>query len=318
MGASLQLAPAHPAVHAFADDVGGAGPVVCAGGRTQWGIGGVPPADAREVRAPTGIVRHDRDEMIVRVLAGTPVADLDAALAERGQHCPLDPLDPVHATVGGVLAVGRSGIRRLRHGQVRDLLLEARVVAADGQVVKAGAPVVKNVTGYDLCRLLVGSLGTIGFLGEVVLRCSPRPEQAQWFHGEGDSWGIRQRAHRPSAVLTDGASTWVLLEGRGAEIEAELARINSYARMEPCDTPVLPCADRAGVPPAMLRLAVSGLAVGGFVAEVGVGVVHLVGARPSNGPLARPALDPRVRELNEGIKRAYDPNGRLNPGVVPW
>jgi NAD dependent epimerase/dehydratase family enzyme len=81
---------------------------------------------------------------------------------------PLDPVDPERATVGGVLAVGESGIRRLRYGPVRDTVLEVRFVNAAGKVVKAGGPVVKNVTGYDLCRLLVGSVGTLGFLAEVV------------------------------------------------------------------------------------------------------------------------------------------------------
>src|SRR5207237_3236629 len=97
----------------------------------------------------------------------------DDALGEHGQCVALPPHEG--ATVGGVLAVGRSGLRRLRFGPVRDTLLEARYVSAEGRLVKAGGPTVKNVSGFDLCRLLVGSLGTLGLLGAVVLRCRPRP-----------------------------------------------------------------------------------------------------------------------------------------------
>jgi glycolate oxidase FAD binding subunit len=315
--ASLQLAPAHPAVEAFAAEVGPSDPVTCMGAGTQPGIGGEPVDGARPVRAPAGIVRHDRDEMIVRVLAGTSAEELDRALAERGQHCPLDPADGA-ATVGGVLAVGRSGIRRLRHGQVRDLLLEARLVASDGCVVKTGAPVVKNVTGYDLCRLHVGALGTLGFLGEVVLRCLPRPAGAAWFRTEADAWEIRKCAYRPSAVVTDGSLTWVLFEGRAAEIAAERSRLATVTRLEPSEAPLLPTVGRVGVAPSSMRAALRGLAPGSYLAEVGTGVVHLHGPVPGEGPLAVPALSPRVRRLNEDLKRAYDPTGRLNPGVLPW
>ena len=98
----------------FAADVGRRDPVCPVGGRTQWTVGGRPDAGARQVRAPHGIVAYEPDEMIVRVRAGTSVAELESALAERGQTVPLDPIDPARATVGGVLSVGESGLRRLR------------------------------------------------------------------------------------------------------------------------------------------------------------------------------------------------------------
>ena len=89
------------------------GPVVPVGGRTHWTVGG-PPATGHEVRAPAGIVAHDPADLTVTLGAGTSVATLTNALAEHGQHCPLDPRDPA-ATVGGVLATGLSGPRRLRY-----------------------------------------------------------------------------------------------------------------------------------------------------------------------------------------------------------
>ena len=102
--------------------------------------------------------------------AGTTVAEVELALAAHGQRVAIPP----GGTVGGALAVGRSSIRRLGDGPVRDAVLQVRYVSAAGEVVKAGGPTVKNVSGFDLCRLLVGSHGTLGFIGDVILRTRPR------------------------------------------------------------------------------------------------------------------------------------------------
>ena len=203
VAASLQLAPPTASTLAFADEVGSTDPVVCVGGGTQSN-GLVRAPNARAVSSPRGIVSHIPEEMIVRVHAGTTVAELAEALATSGQHCPLDPLMPDAATIGGVLAVGLSGVRRLRYGHLRDTVLEARYVASDGGVIKAGAPVVKNVSGYDLCRLLVGSWGTLGFLSEVVLRCTPKPQVAQWFASSADPERLREVVYRPSSYSGTG------------------------------------------------------------------------------------------------------------------
>ena len=184
------------AIAAFAAEVGPteAGPVVAVGGRTQWDVGGPldPAVDARTVRAPAGIVTVEAADMTVRVRAGTTVVELDAALAEVGQAVAL-PAWP-GATVGGVLAVGRSGLRRLGWGAVRDTVLEVRYVSAAGTVVTAGGPTVKNVSGFDLCRLLVGSLGTLGLLAEVVLRTRPLPATERWLAGPADPFTLATTA----------------------------------------------------------------------------------------------------------------------------
>ena len=292
----------------FAKEVGDSGPVTCVGGRTQWDVGGSVHASAREVSAPSGIVEFEPAEMVVRVRAGTTVAELDAALAERGQQVVLDPVAPERATVGGVLAVGRSGVRRLRYGHVRDTVLEIRMVTADGKLVKAGGPVVKNVSGYDLCRVFVGSLGTIGFLGEVVLRCTPRPPVAVWLRSRGgaDPFAARDRLFRPSSVLWDGTSTWVLLEGHAADVAAERSALGpGWDEIE--GPPPLPTGGRRSVRPSELR-ELEGAA---FVAEVGVGVIHTAGAVDAQRP------DVSTTSLHEGIKAAFDPTNRMNPGRVP-
>ncbi len=286
---------------AFAAEVAGEDRVACVGGGTQWDVGGVAEG-ARDVRAPSGIVELEPEEMTVRCGAGTTVADLQAALAERGQQVTLAG-DP-GATVGGVLAVGRSGILRLGHGPVRDALLQARVVTATGDVVKAGGPTVKNVSGFDVCRLLVGSLGTLAFLGEVILRTRPLPETRRWFAGEVDPFVLRDRLYRPASLLWDGTITWVCLEGHHADVAEQAALALELAEVD--GPPLLPRGGRASLRPGALRHL-----TGRFVAEVGVGVAHL------DEPWVPPAPDAPSRTLHERLKQSFDPTGRLNPGRSP-
>ncbi len=160
---------------AFAAEVGSADPVTITGAGTRGG----PVPGVRAVSAPAGIEWIEPAEMTMSCAAGTLVADVDAALAEHGQRIAV----PLGGTIGGALAVGRSGIRRLGDGPLRDAVLQVRYVSAAGEVVKAGGPTVKNVSGFDLCRLLVGSRGTLGFVGDVILRTRPRAHCSQWFRG---------------------------------------------------------------------------------------------------------------------------------------
>lgn len=291
---------------AFAEAIGDEsdGPVTCAGTRSQWTVGGTVAESVRTVTAPAGIADYDPAEMVVRCGAGTTVADLHRALAAGGQTT---ALPETAGTVGGALAVGRSDHRRLRLGPVRDTLLEARFVGADGRLVKAGGPVVKNVTGFDLCRLLVGSLGTIGLLGEVVLRCLPRPAARLWLAATGvDPFAVRDRLFRPTAILWDGTRTWVLLEGSAADVAAERSRLPAaFEDVE--EGPVLPTGGRRSLRPSELREL-----TGTFVAEIGVGVVHCA------APVPVPAPHPTTVALHERIKAAFDPTGRLSPGRRPW
>lgn len=283
---------------AFAAHVGTSGPVAVVGGRTQWDVGGAPDAATRLVSAPAGIAWIAVEEMTVSCGAGTLVTELDAALAERGQCVALPPWEG--ATVGGVLAVGRSGLRRLGYGPVRDTLLQARFVSAEGRLIKAGGPTVKNVSGYDLCRLLVGSLGTVGLIGDVILRTRPLPMASRWFTVDTAAPGTLIAAlHRPSSVLWDGTTAWVLLEGHPSDIDAQVA---ATALRDADGPPPLP-PHRWSVPPADL----SGLA-GTFVAEVGVGVVHHREPQPPR------EVDPVVADLTTRIRNTFDPTRRLNPG----
>ncbi len=311
--------------------------VVAVGGRSHWEVGGPAPVGL-EVRAPRGIVAYDPAELTVTVGAGTTVTDLGATLAEAGQECVLDPRDPMRATVGGTLASGLSGHRRLRYGPLRDRVLEVRFVTADGRVVKAGGPTVKNVSGYDLARLLVGSLGTIGVMTQCILRCQPLPLDTQWGVTADDPFDVRRRCYRPSCVAWDGTMTHVLLEGDPQDVEAE-RRAGGLAPGAAPVWPDGPLRGRISVVPARVRAL--GDALGrirdlGWRAEVGVGTIHLAAdsapalaaaraaAHDAGGWLLREAgeLDGFGRALPnlaimQRLKTAFDPTAKLSPGRLP-
>lgn len=287
---------------AFAAEVGEEDPVTVRGGGTQWDVGGRPTRDVREVRAPAAIVELRPDEMTAHVRAGTTVAELHAALAETNQRTAL-PDDP-GSTVGGAIAVGRSGLSRLGRGQARDAVLQVRYVGADGRLVTAGGPTVKNVSGFDMCRLVVGSLGTLGCLGDAILRTQPVPEVEQWFRLDGvNPQQVLDEADTASSVLWDGSHTWIQLAGHEVDVADDLAELGKPVADGP---PALPPFRWSRRPRELRRLAGE---TGGFVAEIGVGVVHC--ERPDPEPEPMPAA---IKALHRRLRDIFDPDRRLNPG----
>ena len=133
-----------------------------------------------------GIVLHEPAELVMSAGAGTPVDEIEAALAAHNQELAFEPADygalsggePGRQTIGGVFACNLSGPRRLRSGAARDHLLGAQMVTGHGHVVVTGGRVVKNVTGYDLCKLLTGSFGTLAAMSQVTFKVMPRAETA--------------------------------------------------------------------------------------------------------------------------------------------
>lgn len=122
------------------------------------------------------IVAVEPGDLTITVEAGATLADVQAALRPHGLFLPLDPPHPERATIGGILATNAFGASRLGYGTARDWLIGLSVVNAEGKIVKGGGKVVKNVTGYDIPKLHIGALGTLGIIGEATFKVAPLPE----------------------------------------------------------------------------------------------------------------------------------------------
>lgn len=294
----------------FAREVGPAeaGPVWVQGRGTRRRA----PQGVRVVSAPEGITSVRADEMVVECGAGTAVEDLQVALAEVGQYANLPMTGG--GTVGGALATGNSDIRRLGRGAVRDSVLRMRFVGHDGELVTAGGATVKNVSGFDLCRLLVGSWGTLGFFGEVLMRTRPLPPCSAWFGLEADASVIRSlrlRLYRPAALLWNGEEARLCLEGHPDDVAATVADLRRHSASVLVDSAPPELDDfpyRWSLPPQRLEESVSTNA-GKCWAEVGVGTLH------HRHPAPAPETSPAIREIERRLRSAFDPAGRLNPGV---
>ena len=148
------------------------------GGRTTLDLGLPPtkPGVACDTTALNTVIDYPARDMTITVQAGITVAALQAELAKEGQWLPVDVPSPENATLGGAVAVNASGPRRLGYGTLRDYVIGISFVTDDGAEVKAGGRVVKNVAGYDLMKLQIGALGTLGVVTQLTLKVKPKPE----------------------------------------------------------------------------------------------------------------------------------------------
>ncbi len=128
-----------------------------------------------ETNQLTRLLEHEAPDLTCQIEAGLTLAALQAQLATKGQWLALDPPDAAQATLGGILASNASGPKRLRYGSARDLVIGLRVVQPNGEVSRSGGRVVKNVAGYDLNKLYIGSLGTLGVIVEANFKLHPLP-----------------------------------------------------------------------------------------------------------------------------------------------
>jgi glycolate oxidase FAD binding subunit len=287
------------------------------------------------------LVTYHRSEMIAVVEAGMRIGALNRLLADGGQEWPSDA--PEDATVGGVIASGASSARRLRMGSLRDTVLEAEVVTGDGRLVRSGARTVKNVTGYDLHKLVTGSLGTLGVIVKVALKVRPLPRARRTLRFDGDL-GLARRlvdaVPSAAAVLATPGRVELRLEGWPEEVEEETAQASSVSdpieitddERFPLSAPwdAKPVVAEVAVPPSRLDAAVTGEAWG---ALAGVGIAW-VGLDDADG---LDALRERVRAtggiapvvrgrgglgdepvaaavVHRRLKEAFDPNEILAPG----
>jgi len=151
--------------------------VVPHGGLTKEPLVADDPAAARlDMTGLTGVTEYDPSEFTFTAYAGTRLRDIAALLAGHGQHMPFDPpLVEAGATIGGTLAAGLNGPGRLRYGGVRDFVIGVRFVDGTGRVVTGGGRVVKNAAGFDLPRVMTGSMGRLGVIAELTFKVFPAP-----------------------------------------------------------------------------------------------------------------------------------------------
>ena len=189
--------------------------------------GGMLAGDVLDVSGYRGIVAHEPTELYVTARCGTPLAEVEAVLAEKGQMLAFEPPRFSGATVGGCVAAGLSGPRRQQAGAVRDFVLGVKLVDGTGQVLDFGGQVMKNVAGYDVSRLLAGSMGTLGVLAEVTLKVLPKPvaEQTLVFaldEAEAvrrlNEWGAQPLP--VSASFWHDGQLWLRLSGARAAVDA--------------------------------------------------------------------------------------------------
>ena len=211
-----------------------AGPLLFTGGGTKldWGV---PPEGIEvivETSAMADVLAHDAADATVAVQAGTRLADLQRTLAEDDQWLAINPpLVDRGATVGGILASGDAGPQRVAHGTMRDLVIGATYVLADGAVGRTGGFVIKNVAGYDMAKLLCGSLGTLALVAEVVLRVNPRPQASATLRVAADAATAARLAAtvatapvEPSAFEWAGDAAWIRFSGHDDAVHAQIER----------------------------------------------------------------------------------------------
>jgi glycolate oxidase FAD binding subunit len=149
------------------------------GGRTMLDYGFIPSRKGVvvDLRSLNQVIDYPARDMTITVQAGITIAKLQELLATKNQWLPIDVPQAERATLGGIIATNTSGPRRYGFGTLRDYVIGISVVNDQGQEVKAGGRVVKNVAGYDMCKLYIGSLGTLGIITQVTLKLRPRPEE---------------------------------------------------------------------------------------------------------------------------------------------
>jgi glycolate oxidase FAD binding subunit len=215
-------------------------PLVIQGGGSKTFYGNADEGEVLSTRKLTGVVDYQPKELVLTARAGTPLAEIETLLAEQNQML---AFEPPHfgggATLGGSIAACLSGPRRPYAGAARDFVLGVRMIDGTGQPLRFGGQVIKNVAGYDVSRLMVGALGTLGLLTEVSLKVLPRPMTEATLQFELDEAAallkMNQWAGQP---LPLSATSWhagrlsVRLSGAAAAVRAAQARLGGEALKE--------------------------------------------------------------------------------------
>ena len=320
-----------------------------AGGSKDF-YGGMLAGDVLDVSAYRGIVAYEPTELYVTARCGTPLRELEDTLAAKGQMLAFEPPRFGAATVGGCVAAGLSGPRRQQAGAVRDFILGVKLIDGSGQLLEFGGQVMKNVAGYDVSRLLAGSMGTLGVLAEVTLKVLPKPVAEATLVFELEAVEAVARLNRwggqplpVSASFWHDGRLWLRLAGAAAAVDAARSKLGGEVAVDPekhwesvreQSHPAF-SGDvlwRLAVPSAAPLAGTDGLrsiewggalrwvageqaAERGAAARLG-GHAALYRAPESlrcrEGAFA--PLSPALLALHRRLKKAFDPRGILNPG----
>lgn len=206
-------------------------PLQLRGGGTKHWYGQQFSGEVFDTRAYRGIVAYDPAELVITARCGTPLAEIEAALAEKNQILPFEPpyFGPA-ATFGGCVAAGLSGPRRQAAGALRDFVLGTRLMDGRGQILNFGGQVMKNVAGYDVPRLMAGSLGMLGLLLDISIKVAPQPFAELTLQFEMNAVdAVRKLNEWAGQPLPITASTWrgemLVLRLAGASAAIKAARI---------------------------------------------------------------------------------------------
>lgn len=208
-----------------------------------------------------GIHEYEPNELVLTCGAGTPLWTIESALESNNQQLAFEPMDygpllggpAARGTIGGVLSANLSGPRRFKAGAARDHFLGVQAVSGRGEIFKGGGKVVKNVTGYDMCKLLAGSWGTLALMSEVTIKVLPAPEDTQTLvlHGQNVADAVAamtlaaQSPHEVSgaAWLPESGETLLRIEGFPESVKARLAAMQALLAGLPGEQSILDAAD---------------------------------------------------------------------------
>ena len=316
------------------------------GAGTKDFYGNPARGEVLDTRVYSGIVDYEPSELVISARCGTPLAEVERALAARGQCLPFEPPHFGAATFGGCIASGLSGPRRASAGAVRDFVLGVKLVDGRGRMMQFGGQVMKNVAGYDVSRLVAGSLGTLGLIAEASLKVLPRAPAEITVRLEMDEAHALEAMNRwAGEPLPVSATAWhagvldVRLSGSepavrgaakrigGSEVPGDWAAIREqthsfFAGEAPLWRLSLPSiAPPLGLSQLIewggaLRWTKGGNAGGDGLRDIAKRAGgHATLFRGPDKPAGVFApLDPVLMRLHRELKRAFDPAGILNPG----
>lgn len=281
-----------------------------------------------DLRRLNRVIEYAPQDMTVTVEAGITLESLQKQLAAHGQWLPIDAPQPERATMGAILATNTSGSRRFGYGTVRDWLIGMRVMLADGTVIKSGGKVVKNVAGYDLAKLFIGSRGTLGIIVEATFKLRPRPEREAFVQRafaqleeatrltesvvESNLNPIVIDLHSLSSQEGTSSSRFSVvlgLAGASEDVEYELRQAAELGVQERADlhyqalfwsNQFADLVRKRSVLPSNLGEALRELGDVPFIACAGNGIVLYRGGPPPSAP-------DLPRHLFQRVKEAYDP-----------